>query len=1178
VNNELTTSSEPPLSDGAHRPVPRKTGVVPNIIRLLDAYLMGYDVFVSYAWLDGRRYAEKLVAALQANRYRCFLDSSEYQVGTDLSRDAQRAVRVSNSAAIVVTPASLQSRHVRREIELFDESDEPLVPIDINQTLHVRSVRADGTEKWIQSPAVSIILASVSAPEAAEILATIDRISRDKRIQISESQTDEPSQSTVDALCKRFSFSRRVTRRLRVISAACVILVLLTGIALWLWSVATYRKGVAETKTRAVQAQGWAAQAELAMERNKPQLSLQLAAAALRVTENAHEPRSRMAEQSARNVLAQVGGRFLGSLANGGGYAVAISPNSQWLAIAVGGKELHLWDLKSPKPEASKIVLEDIDTCSFCAFTADGRWLITDGRSPVGESEKSAPYTIRLWKLDGQQPAPTMKPLVLGGQDTGAITKYEVSRDARWLALCANKAKSVQVWDLKALDPAGSLMQLGKDAIADLCFVGNDKILVARAEGGALIWDLHNLAGKPGIVADEKDKISLVTASKDGRKLVTLGGRQVRLWKRDQNDHWKPTVLAKLEGAVSWIYLIGDGRWLLSGNPYGFAYTSLVDLDSKDPAKSYFVIPSIGGPVGRYVADPKGRLLVTAAGYEAQFGLSPERIARVWLLSLDDPTKVSIELPHTDVIFDASVASTERKLATGAGDGSVRWWTIDDDGKALEVQLRAHEEIICRVMISPDDRWLVTTSVDGTARLWDLKKGNAFGAAPRQVHLSKSSTIMSPDGKWLFIGGKEAVIVSLQDSLRFDVPEPLHASSGIFSPDDRSIIAESPLSNVLSLLPVGQQVTAANCRFIKASGNSIAWHGVNKNGQWLAVASRAADTDIGATVEIFDLGDKEKYNIVKESLPNIVNAEWSPDGRLFAGAQVNGSIAVWRTTSKGMKRIDGDLAASESVTRVLFSPDGEWLASGSWESFTAKKTVWLWRMESGALAKAPIALKDAEGDISSMTWSPDGKWLAGSTIGKPLRLWHFDSGAPGAGLTLPVIPKVEGSNIRFSNDGRWLFTAPYGETPRIWDLHAAHPADSSRQLGGHSFPAVQASFSQDGRWLTTADYEVGETDAPGRSVRVWAMQADNIEESSVVLPGLGLGANQLGSTQDSQWLITSSDDGVRMTPLGVKSLLSEIEAAASRPLSETEQRQFAIPSSLFQTSPMSSSAAKKAGP
>ena len=63
MNNDPHTSSDPPSSDGERRLVHRKTGVIPGIIRLLDAYLMGYDVFISYSWCDSRKYAEKLVAA-----------------------------------------------------------------------------------------------------------------------------------------------------------------------------------------------------------------------------------------------------------------------------------------------------------------------------------------------------------------------------------------------------------------------------------------------------------------------------------------------------------------------------------------------------------------------------------------------------------------------------------------------------------------------------------------------------------------------------------------------------------------------------------------------------------------------------------------------------------------------------------------------------------------------------------------------------------------------------------------------------------------------------------------------------------------------------------------------------------------------------------------------------------
>ena len=89
-------------SNGSDHDSKRKNaGWFKSVFRWLDAYVMGYDVFVSYTWSDGRTYAENLVAALKKRKYRCFLDSSEYKVGTDLNRDAKRAVKLSSAAAIL---------------------------------------------------------------------------------------------------------------------------------------------------------------------------------------------------------------------------------------------------------------------------------------------------------------------------------------------------------------------------------------------------------------------------------------------------------------------------------------------------------------------------------------------------------------------------------------------------------------------------------------------------------------------------------------------------------------------------------------------------------------------------------------------------------------------------------------------------------------------------------------------------------------------------------------------------------------------------------------------------------------------------------------------------------------------------------------------------------------------
>ena len=209
----------------------KKAGWFKSVFRWIDAYVMGYDVFVSYAWSDGRTYAANLVAALKKRKYRCFLDSSEYKVGTDLNRDAKRAVKLSSAAAIIITPNALQSEHVRKEIFLFDDLEKPLVPIDINETMYMEVKTEGAAVRWDLSTTILNVAGNSNAKDKAEIENILTRISRDSKIQIAESSPTIPSDSTIDSLCQRFSFARNTTRRLRVFAGVTLLLLGLTAVA-----------------------------------------------------------------------------------------------------------------------------------------------------------------------------------------------------------------------------------------------------------------------------------------------------------------------------------------------------------------------------------------------------------------------------------------------------------------------------------------------------------------------------------------------------------------------------------------------------------------------------------------------------------------------------------------------------------------------------------------------------------------------------------------------------------------------------------------------------------------------------------------------------------------------------------------------------------------------------------
>lgn len=194
---------------------------------------MGYDVFISYKWSTGRRYAEKLAEQLAAKKYRCFLDSEELPTGSDLREDVRLAAHFSRALVVVATGDALASKHVRYEIQLFDREMKQIVPIDVDDALYVTQKSSDGSIAYLKSPKVQTISANVAPEEQAEIEQTFNLIARDRRLQIDEYDSDQPSGQTIEDLSRRFDFTRRVHRRQRIITATCVVLIGLFLAVLW---------------------------------------------------------------------------------------------------------------------------------------------------------------------------------------------------------------------------------------------------------------------------------------------------------------------------------------------------------------------------------------------------------------------------------------------------------------------------------------------------------------------------------------------------------------------------------------------------------------------------------------------------------------------------------------------------------------------------------------------------------------------------------------------------------------------------------------------------------------------------------------------------------------------------------------------------------------------------------
>jgi WD40 repeat protein len=157
------------------------------------------------------------------------------------------------------------------------------------------------------------------------------------------------------------------------------------------------------------------------------------------------------------------------------------------------------------------------------------------------------------------------------------------------------------------------------------------------------------------------------------------------------------------------------------------------------------------------------------------------------------------------------------------------------------------------------------------------------------------------------------------------------------------------------------------------------------------------------------------------------------------------------------------LSHSSGVYEVSFSPDGKTLASTSLD-----KTVKLWDVGTGKELKT---LKGHQEAVNSVSYSPDGKTLASASDDKTVKLWDV-----GTGKELKTLKGHQDwvYSVSYSPDGKTLASASWDKTVKLWDVVTGKEL---KTLKGHQEAVWSVSFSPDGKTLASASWD--------KTVKLW---------------------------------------------------------------------------------------------
>ena len=163
-----------------------------------------------------------------------------------------------------------------------------------------------------------------------------------------------------------------------------------------------------------------------------------------------------------------------------------------------------------------------------------------------------------------------------------------------------------------------------------------------------------------------------------------------------------------------------------------------------------------------------------------------------------------------------------------------------------------------------------------------------------------------------------------------------------------------------------------------------------------------------------------------EDLPELhlkadVNAlAFSADGRYLATASGK-SVQVWQLNGKQIRR----LAHLRPVTKIAFGLDGKALATAS------GRTARIWEVATGEVK----LLVKHHNQITDVSLSPDGNYLATASMDRTARLWNVATGEESRSIAHDE--KVEVEAVVFSRDGKILVTTGLN-TAWVWDALTGH--------------------------------------------------------------------------------------------------------------------------------------------
>eukprot|EP00607_Mallomonas_marina_P009294 CAMPEP_0182418556 /NCGR_PEP_ID=MMETSP1167-20130531/2958_1 /TAXON_ID=2988 /ORGANISM="Mallomonas Sp, Strain CCMP3275" /LENGTH=396 /DNA_ID=CAMNT_0024592817 /DNA_START=359 /DNA_END=1549 /DNA_ORIENTATION=- len=391
---------------------------------------------------------------------------------------------------------------------------------------------------------------------------------------------------------------------------------------------------------------------------------------------------------------------------------------------------------------------------------------------------------------------------------------------------------------------------------------------------------------------------------------------------------------------------------------------------------------------------------------------------------------------HTDAILHVSYSPDGKRLASGGGDTTVRFWNPMTSMPTHTC--KGHRNHVLCTAWSPDGNIFVSADKNGEIRIWDPKTGKQIGS-PLSGHKKWVTHLCFEP---LHLASLSPSLSSSSSSLSFcrlassSKDHTVRVWNLLTGACESTICGHMDSVECVKWGGTGLIYTASRDRTIKVW--DIDGHGRSQqklvrtlSGHGHRINSLALNCDYVLRTGAYQLGedvpssDIEMKQKALERYRRVVGCagegEREGEGERLVSASDDFTLFMWQPTV-GKSPVQRMTGHQQLVNHIAFSPDARYVASASFD-----KKVKLW---CGRTARFITTFTGHVASVYQLTWSSDSYYIVSASKDSTLKLWSLKE-PKNALHTLPG-HEDEVYALDWSPNGTQLASGSKDRTIKIW--------------------------------------------------------------------------------------------------------------------------------------------------